>query len=69
MTVLQIESSGRSLATWVLAASGMTLDDVVTSVFLKDLNDFAKMNGVYGTYFMDKPVPNSYRHRVKARRR
>ena len=40
----------------VLAASGMTMDDVVsTSVFLKDLNDFAKMNGVYGTYFKEKP--------------
>ena len=40
----------------VLAANGMTLNDVVsTSVFLKDLNDFAKMNAVYGTYFKDKP--------------
>ena len=40
----------------VLAASGMTMDHVVsTSVFLKDLNDFAKMNAVYGTYFKDNP--------------
>jgi 2-iminobutanoate/2-iminopropanoate deaminase len=40
----------------VLAANGMTMDDVVsTSVFLKDLNDFTKMNGVYGTYFKDNP--------------
>ena len=40
----------------VLAAGGMTMDDVVSaSVFLKDLNDFAKMNAVYGTYFKDKP--------------
>ena len=40
----------------VLTAGGMTIDDVVsTSVFLKDLNDFAKMNAVYGTYFKDKP--------------
>lgn len=40
----------------VLAASGMTLDDVVsTSVFLKDLNDFGRMNAVYGTYFKEKP--------------
>jgi 2-iminobutanoate/2-iminopropanoate deaminase len=36
----------------VLAASGMTMDNIVsTSVFLKDLNDFPKMNAVYGTYF------------------
>lgn len=40
----------------VLAANGMTLDDVVlTHVFMKDLNDFAKMNAVYATYFKDKP--------------
>lgn len=40
----------------VLAASGMTMADVVsTSVFMKDLNDFAKMNAVYGTYFPANP--------------
>lgn len=40
----------------VLAANGMTLDDVVsTSVFMKDLNDFSKMNAVYATYFKSKP--------------
>lgn len=40
----------------VLRASGMTMDNVVnTTVFLKDVNDFAKMNAVYGTYFKDKP--------------
>lgn len=40
----------------VLAANGMTMDDVVsTSVFMKDLNDFARMNAVYGTYFNNKP--------------
>jgi 2-iminobutanoate/2-iminopropanoate deaminase len=40
----------------VLAAAGMTMDDVVsTSVFLKDLNDFGRMNAVYATYFKDKP--------------
>jgi len=36
----------------VLASNGMTMDNIVsTSVFLKDLNDFAKMNTVYATYF------------------
>lgn len=40
----------------VLAASGMTMEDVVsTSVFLKDMNDFPKMNAVYGTYFKNAP--------------
>jgi 2-iminobutanoate/2-iminopropanoate deaminase len=40
----------------VLEANGMTMDDVVsTSVFMKDLNEFARMNAVYGTYFKDKP--------------
>ena len=40
----------------VLVAAGMSMDDVVsTSVFLKDLNDFQRMNAVYATYFKDKP--------------
>ena len=40
----------------VLAADGLTMDHVVsTSVFLKDLNEFAKMNEVYGTYFKNAP--------------
>ena len=40
----------------VLAADGLTMDHVVsTSVFLKDLNEFAKMNAVYGSFFKDAP--------------
>jgi 2-iminobutanoate/2-iminopropanoate deaminase len=40
----------------VLAANGITMDDVVsTTVFLKDLNEFGKMNAIYGSYFKDKP--------------
>ncbi|MBI4574523.1 MAG: RidA family protein [candidate division NC10 bacterium] len=40
----------------VLAANGMAMEEVVsTSVFLKDLNDFAKLHAIYGTYFKDKP--------------
>ena len=36
----------------VLAADGLTMDHVVsTTVFMKDLNEFAKMNDVYATYF------------------
>lgn len=36
----------------VLAAAGATLQNVVKSnVFLKDMDDFQKMNGVYSEYF------------------
>ena len=42
--------------TAVLEADGMTMDQIVSNtVFLKDLNDFGKMNEVYGTYFKDTP--------------
>lgn len=40
----------------VLAADGLTMDHVVsTTVFMQDLNDFTKMNGVYATYFKEAP--------------
>jgi 2-iminobutanoate/2-iminopropanoate deaminase len=40
----------------VLAADGLTMDHVVTTtVFLKDLNEFARMNEVYATYFKNAP--------------
>jgi 2-iminobutanoate/2-iminopropanoate deaminase len=40
----------------VLAADGLTMDNIVsTSVFLKDISDFAKMNEVYATYFKSAP--------------
>lgn len=36
----------------ILTEAQMTLDNVVkTTVFLADINDFATMNEVYGTYF------------------
>lgn len=36
----------------ILAAAGYGFDDVVkTSIFLRDMNDFAAVNEVYGTYF------------------
>ena len=43
----------------VLAAGGTSLDKVVkTTVFLKDMNDFAKMNETYARYFSgDGKVP------------
>jgi len=40
----------------VLTAAGLTLDDVVNAtVYLADLNDFAKMNQVYATFFNNAP--------------
>ncbi len=40
----------------VLAARGLTFDDVVkTTVFLANMDDFAKMNEVYGRHFKDMP--------------
>lgn len=41
----------------VLKAGGASFDHVVrTTVYLKDMNDFAVMNEVYGTYF-SSPAP------------
>ena len=41
----------------VLAAEGLTLDNVVkTTVYLKDMNDFVKMNDVYAQFFTE-PYP------------
>ena len=41
----------------VLEAAGVSLDHVVkTTVYLADMNDFAAMNAVYGTFFTS-PAP------------
>lgn len=40
----------------VLEENGMTMDHALsTTVFLKDLNDFAKMNAVYAEFFKSSP--------------
>ena len=40
----------------LLNEAGMTIDNVVKcSIFLKDLNDFAEMNTIYGSYFNEVP--------------
>lgn len=40
----------------VLAAGGLSFDQVVRcTIFLTDLNDFARVNGVYGKYFPHAP--------------
>lgn len=40
----------------VALAAGMSMGEIVsTTVYLKDVNDFAKMNAVYAGYFKEKP--------------
>ena len=44
----------------VLRAAGSDYGKVVkTTVFLKNMNDFATMNGIYATYFKDNPPARS----------
>ena len=44
----------------VLESAGANLNCVVkTTVFLCDMNDFAKMNAIYGEFFTDKPPARS----------
>ncbi len=44
----------------VLEAAGATLADVIkTTVFLKDMGDFARMNDTYGKFFSTDPPARS----------
>jgi 2-iminobutanoate/2-iminopropanoate deaminase len=44
----------------VLEAGGSSLDKAVkVTIFLKDLNDFTKVNNIYGTYFTKNPPARS----------
>ena len=44
----------------ILEAAGATLADVVkATVFLRDINDFNRMNAVYGTFFPENPPARS----------
>lgn len=41
----------------ILKSSGSSIENVIkTTVFIKNMNDFAEMNAVYETYFI-KPFP------------
>ena len=41
----------------VVEAAGTSMDKVIkTTCFLADINDFAKFNEIYGTYFTSKPA-------------
>ncbi|WP_158730512.1 MULTISPECIES: RidA family protein [unclassified Flavobacterium] len=42
----------------VLEAANMTFENVVkTTIFIMDMNDFAPINTVYGSYFDEKTAP------------
>ncbi|AZQ61871.1 RidA family protein [Flammeovirga pectinis] len=42
----------------VLAAANMTFEEVVKcSIFVRDMDDFAKINSVYATYFKEETAP------------
>lgn len=42
----------------ILDAAGMNFSSVVkTSIFITDMNDFAKINAAYGSYFTDSYAP------------
>jgi 2-iminobutanoate/2-iminopropanoate deaminase len=44
----------------VLQAGGATFDDVVkTTIFLKSMNDFPKVNEIYGSFFKETPPARS----------
>jgi 2-iminobutanoate/2-iminopropanoate deaminase len=58
-----IEAETRQVLTNVsniLEAAGSDLNHVLkTTVFLKDLNDFGKMNTIYGEFFKENPPARS----------
>jgi 2-iminobutanoate/2-iminopropanoate deaminase len=42
----------------ILEAATMNFENVVkTTIFIADMNDFAKINSVYGTYFNEETAP------------
>lgn len=44
----------------ILEAAGSCLENIIkTTIFVKDLNDFAAVNEVYGTYFNENPPARS----------
>lgn len=44
----------------IMESAGSSMDKIVkTLIFLKDMNDFAEMNEVYGSYFPTNPPARS----------
>jgi len=65
MTIVEggVEAEARQVLTNlgnVLEAAGVSYKDVVkTTVFLKDMGDFAKVNAIYGEFFTENPPARS----------
>ena len=54
---METEQVMKNLAA-VLEAAGMTFENVVKStIFISNMNDFAAINSVYGSYFNEKTAP------------
>lgn len=49
----------KNIKTIAQTAGGDLKDIVKTTIFLKDLDDFQAVNGVYGSYFDDTPPARS----------
>lgn len=65
------EQTSQSLqnALAILSASGLDASNIVkTTVFVKDLNDFAKVNGVYEQFFVSQNAPFPARSCVEVAR-
>jgi len=44
----------------LLSSQGLTLDNIVkTTIFLKNMDDFGKVNEIYGSYFTGNPPARS----------
>ena len=53
----------------VVEAAGFQVSDIVkTTVFVKDMNDFAKVNAVYGKFFDEFNAPYPARSCVEVAR-
>lgn len=63
LVAAEVESQTRQALTnlkHVLEAAGSSLEKVVkTTVFLKDMADFPKMNAIYGEFFSSNPPARS----------
>lgn len=61
LTIVNVETEARQVMKnleAVLAAAGMTFENVIkTTIYLTDMDDFAKVNEIYGGYFNETTAP------------
>lgn len=56
-SVAQAEQAFKNIKNLIEAAGGIMADVVKTTVFIKNMDDFAAINEVYGKYF-EEPYPS-----------